>query len=393
MYMAPEQARGETLDHRADLFSLGSVLYTMCYRPAAVPGADHAAVLKRVAEDTPRPIREIIPETPQWLCDLIARLHAKKPEDRFATAREVADLLERRLAEMQRPGSVPNLARTKPPAQAIPEAAPAMRRPRFRIRRWAAAAAVLLVLLGGLGVTEATGVTDVHGTVIRLFSPEGTLVVEVDDPGVSVKIDGSDIVITGAGAKEIRLKPGNYKVEASKDGKIVRRELVTVTTNGRQVVRVSQEAPPKSIATPTNDPDRRAAEHVLSIGGVVQVNGRGLDIKAAANLPPEPFRLTAISFYFFGNVLDEAPGRTQGLHQPPDFPDTGRYTGDRRGPSRPQGFQEPVAPRSAGNPDERRGSGLLQGLQEPGLPRPAQQQERDGRGSSVLPRLQELVDS
>ena len=94
-----------------------------------------------------------------------------------------------------------------------------------------------------LGFTEATGVTNVRGTVIRLFSPEGTLVVEVDDPGVSVKIDGSDIVITGAGAKEIRLKPGNYTVEARKDGKVVSRELVTVTKNGRQVVRVSQEAP------------------------------------------------------------------------------------------------------------------------------------------------------
>ena len=99
------------------------------------------------------------------------------------------------------------------------------------------------MLFGCLGFTEATGVTDFRGTVIRLLSPEGTLVVEVDDPGVSVKIDGSDIVITGAGAREIRLKPGSYTVEARKDGKVVSRELVTVTKNGRQVVRVSQEPP------------------------------------------------------------------------------------------------------------------------------------------------------
>jgi hypothetical protein len=115
-------------------------------------------------------------------------------------------------------------------------------------RRWAAAAAGLLLLLGGLGFTEATGVTNVRGTVIRLFSPEGTLVVEVDDPEVSVKIDGSELVITGAGAREIRLKPGRYTVEASKDGKIVRRELVTVTKKGRQVVRVSQEPLPDTKA-------------------------------------------------------------------------------------------------------------------------------------------------
>ena len=51
------------------------------------------AVLKRVIEDTPRPIREINREIPEWLCDIIAKLHAKKPEERFQTAREVADVL------------------------------------------------------------------------------------------------------------------------------------------------------------------------------------------------------------------------------------------------------------------------------------------------------------
>jgi hypothetical protein len=106
----------------------------------------------------------------------------------------------------------------------------------------------VVLLVVGLGLGEATGVTDVRGTVIRLFSPEGTLVVEVDDPGVSVAVDGTDVVITGAGAKEIRLKPGQYQVEASKDGKLVRRELVTVSRNGRQVVRVSKESVPLSDA-------------------------------------------------------------------------------------------------------------------------------------------------
>src|SRR5262249_61540977 len=98
-------------------------------------------------------------------------------------------------------------------------------------RRWHWAAAAMVLLAAGLGLGEATGVTDVRGTVIRLISPEGTMVVEVDDPGVSVTVDGADVVITGAGAKEIRLKPGRYKVEASKDGKVVRRELVTVSRN------------------------------------------------------------------------------------------------------------------------------------------------------------------
>ena len=86
---------------------------------------------------------------------------------------------------------------------------------------------------------ETTG--DVRGTVVRLFSPEGTLVVEVDDPNVSVSVDGEDVVITGAGAREIRLKPGQYKVKASRDGQTVSEELVRVERNGKQIVRVRRE--------------------------------------------------------------------------------------------------------------------------------------------------------
>jgi serine/threonine protein kinase len=118
MYMAPEQAQGEAIDHRADLFSLGSVLYVMCTGRPPFRASTTLAVLKRVAEDAPRPIREIIPEVPEWLCALIAKLHAKKPADRFTSAKEVADLLGRCLAELQQPGG-------GQPAPLIPRAAPA----------------------------------------------------------------------------------------------------------------------------------------------------------------------------------------------------------------------------------------------------------------------------
>lgn len=93
MYMAPEQAMGHKLDQRADLFSFGSVLYQMVSGRPPFRAPSALAVLKRVVEETPRPIREIIPETPQWLCDIITKLHAKKPDDRYQSAREVADVL------------------------------------------------------------------------------------------------------------------------------------------------------------------------------------------------------------------------------------------------------------------------------------------------------------
>ena len=93
LYMAPEQALGHKLDQRADLFSFGSVLYQMISGRPPFRAASALAVLKRVVDETPRPIREIIPETPQWLCDIITKLHAKNPDERYQSAREVADLL------------------------------------------------------------------------------------------------------------------------------------------------------------------------------------------------------------------------------------------------------------------------------------------------------------
>ncbi len=253
MYMAPEQAQGDKIDHRADLFSLGSVLYTMASGRPPFRANGTLAVLKRVTEDTPRPIPEIIPEVPQWICDLISRLHAKNPEHRLSSAREVADLLGQGLAAIQQPGNIMSPPVIAPVAlregeahaatMKLPEPAPTPK-PRPPFQRWAAVATMFLLLFGGLGYTEATGVTDVRGTVIRLFSPEGTLVIEVDDPGVSVKIDGADLVIKGAGAQEIRLRPGSYTVKGLKDGKVVSQELVTVAKNGKQVVRVSHEGVP-----------------------------------------------------------------------------------------------------------------------------------------------------
>lgn len=115
-YMSPEQARGESVDHRSDLFSLGSVLYTACTgRP---PFRSEAAygILRRITDSEPRPIREINADIPEWLCIIIGRLLAKHPADRFENAAEVVDLLDGCLAHLQQPLQVelPPSLRSKP---------------------------------------------------------------------------------------------------------------------------------------------------------------------------------------------------------------------------------------------------------------------------------------
>ena len=90
------------------------------------------------------------------------------------------------------------------------------------------AAGEVFCVIGGSGCGKSTLLRVVTGLLPPLAG--------------AVRIDGEEMIITGAGATEIRLKPGQYKVLASRDGKVVRQELVTITKNGRQVVRISREA-------------------------------------------------------------------------------------------------------------------------------------------------------
>lgn len=94
LYMAPEQARGEQVDERSDLFSLGTVLYEMASGESPFLAKTPLAVLKRLTDDTPRDLHDIVPDLPQWQVDVITKLLAKKPENRYKTAREVAEIFE-----------------------------------------------------------------------------------------------------------------------------------------------------------------------------------------------------------------------------------------------------------------------------------------------------------
>jgi len=118
-YMAPEQARGETVDCRADLFSLGSVLYFMCTGQVPFQGDSLLSVLRKVCDEMPPPINAINPSVPQWLVEIVARLQAKEPADRFQSAEEVARVLAEKYALLRRARLRPT-----PPGESKPAAAP-----------------------------------------------------------------------------------------------------------------------------------------------------------------------------------------------------------------------------------------------------------------------------
>jgi hypothetical protein len=257
-YMSPEQAAGETIDHRSDLFSLGSVLYTMCTGRPAFRADSALAVLRRVCDSTPRPIRESNPDIPAWLADVIDRLLAKSPADRIQSATEVAELLERCLAHLQQPSGVPA-------PFAVPN--PAVPRPTAKRFRWAVAAALLIVvgLALGLGLSEATGVTRVIPTIGRLAVGEGILSVSVDDAAVRLRIDDREERFRGTGIYEFRVRAGRHLIQGIKDGKTVHQETVNIARGRKTPVmialrRAAMQQVSQRIAPLTAKAERLAAD-------------------------------------------------------------------------------------------------------------------------------------
>jgi Leucine-rich repeat (LRR) protein len=267
-YMAPEQARGEKVDHRCDLFSLGVVLYRMATGQLPFRGGNTLAVLSSLAVDTPAPPRALNAHCPEELSQLIMSLLEKAPAKRPASAREVVAALDRLELSASTPGPAGATAGVASPIPA--EARGAARRPAPRQpprRRMLAIAAGLLFLIGG-GVFF-------QQIFVRITDKDGK-------------------------TRDIELKPGDRIEIVEKPAPV--------------------ETPPKptpEVKIIAGDPDRRAAEYVLSIGGAVRVNDLGYDIWAAAELPKEPFRLTWAHFQDCKNLtvldLGETPVTDAGL--------------------------------------------------------------------------------
>ena len=146
-YMAPEQARGESVDQRADLFSLGSLLYAMSTGRSPFRGESSAAVVRQVCDTNPPSIRLLNPDIPAWTEGIVRRLHVKDTTQRFQTAAEVADLLEQCLAHVQRPDQYRLPALAKELGRQVEDRATS-----WRFRHWRAplAAALMLLVLGGV---------------------------------------------------------------------------------------------------------------------------------------------------------------------------------------------------------------------------------------------------
>ena len=98
--MSPEQAQGLAVDHRSDLFSLGSLLYEATTGRSPFRRGNLAVTLAQLCIHRQPPARELNPEVPEALSSLIDHLLEKQPDDRPQSAGEVAAALEDILIEL-----------------------------------------------------------------------------------------------------------------------------------------------------------------------------------------------------------------------------------------------------------------------------------------------------
>jgi urea transport system substrate-binding protein len=142
-YMAPEQAAGRPVDHRADLFSLGCVLYELLAGRRPFSGPDVMAILTALATHYPPAPCVVNPRIPQKLSQLVEQLLNKVPDNRPSSAREVLD----RLAAIE-------FGRDDQPRSPAAETTE-LRPTRPSRRRFLVAGTGAIVLAGGLGAWQS----------------------------------------------------------------------------------------------------------------------------------------------------------------------------------------------------------------------------------------------
>jgi eukaryotic-like serine/threonine-protein kinase len=143
-YMSPEQARGDEIDHRSDIFSLGAVLYELLTGRRPFSGEHIVAVLHKILYGLPTPLRDLRPEVPPDVEAIVASALARDRDQRYQTMEQLATALR---AALQTSAAVPARATAWPePALAPTQVTRSVPRHVWWPRAAALAAAALLVL-------------------------------------------------------------------------------------------------------------------------------------------------------------------------------------------------------------------------------------------------------
>ena len=230
-YMSPEQAAGRAVDFRSDQFALGSILYEMATGQRAFQKPTGAETLSAIIRDEPESFERLNPRAPAPLRWIVERCHAKDPEDRYASTRDLA----RDLKSIR-----DHLSETTTPSQA--QAAEAARRAPSRMRRaWIAAAVALAAALGFFAARRLGTVS--QPTFQRLTFQRGTVWSARFGPDGQTVYYGA--VWEGMAGRVFSLRPGTPESSAIA---IPEANLLAIAASGEMAVQLSPKTSVTSFA-------------------------------------------------------------------------------------------------------------------------------------------------
>lgn len=324
-YISPEQAKGEPVGPWSDLYSLGIVLYEMLTGELPYSAKDPVALATRHVEELPRSPREANPEVPEALDTLTLRLLAKDPEDRYASAAELAGGLERVRSGLSPRHAVgaekttvemsaapllstgekrPKRTAIKPPTKSPMEVFKSGTRVRGRLLRTLAMALCGVLLLGGL----AWALTQDLNTPETSGSEEASSTEEAAAPATSQEVPELyfDPEAEGALADDAGLKigdrneasndavPASYAIEQDPEpGTTVEEGAavdVAVSTGPEQVPAATQAAPTLvgaagSQGVPAAQPAASKSAGLKQVPAAVQAEPTGVDAGSRQEAP------------------------------------------------------------------------------------------------------------
>jgi non-specific serine/threonine protein kinase len=168
-YMSPEQARGEEVDHRTDIWSLGVVLYEMFAGKRPFAGGHEQAVVYSIINEDPKPLTQLRPELPWELQQIIDKALAKSPDERYQSAGELAGDLDHAKEYVGDSGGLSFQTSRKTGAKRA-----------RRLRMLPAAAIIVLVLAGFVYVTQFRHSPDQGATTIETSAEKVVATAEFD---------------------------------------------------------------------------------------------------------------------------------------------------------------------------------------------------------------------
>jgi hypothetical protein len=249
-YMSPEQIRGEVVDGRSDLFSLGVVLYELLTGEKPFAGESVSSVLYRIVHDEPRDASMVHDRVPAPLAEFLKRALAKSPDDRYQTGNQFASAL-RRAAENLEPGkttdtapvakaaAAPGTAQAQAPAVAnegVPETSippPVTRKKRSSLVPWVFLAAI--VIAGAAAVY----VLKLHEQWFPWLAPPPPttfdVMVRTEPAGLPVTLDGEPL---GADGRVIYPREAPFGVLTATQGCRVKEHSLSAADAGGEIVLV-----------------------------------------------------------------------------------------------------------------------------------------------------------